>query len=178
VRLRGRTDLHCDRYLQRKWLQEREKHFLNWLKVAGEKVLALLHCIFLKEEPIISSMLTKEMQRYACLSSRTYDSLSPPDYAAVDMAQVTAELGALLAELIPSAWGIRSSQAGHHEDCDGLICQLSQHFQSQLYLPSLTLDPSLVLFQAPARWLPAQEQQAGSSSERGQAGKENRLGSV
>lgn len=74
-----KADMRCDRYLQRKYLQEREKLFLNQLKITGEKLVALLHSIFIKEEPVISSVLDKEMSRYYKLSASVYGSL--PDYS-------------------------------------------------------------------------------------------------
>ena len=42
------------------------------LKTVGEKIIGLLHCIFLKEEPTICSLIHKEMQRYRQLSKETY----------------------------------------------------------------------------------------------------------
>lgn len=60
----GKPDMHCDRYLQRKYLQERERLFLSQLKATGEKIIALLHSIFIKEEPVICALLGKEMERY------------------------------------------------------------------------------------------------------------------
>ncbi len=74
-----KADMRCDRYLQRKYLQEREKLFLNQLKITGEKLVALLHSIFIKEEPVISSVLDKEMSRYYKLSTSVYGSLA--DYS-------------------------------------------------------------------------------------------------
>ena len=37
-------------------------------------MLGLIHCIFLKEEPTITSLIHKEMQRYSQLSRQTYGS--------------------------------------------------------------------------------------------------------
>lgn len=97
-----KTDIRCDRYLQRKFLKEKERLFLTQIKALGEKIVGLLHSIFIKEEPIIFALLAKETDRYHGLSRQVYG--GSQEYfqcAKVEIGAINEDLKEALADIIP-----------------------------------------------------------------------------
>ncbi len=177
----GRPDIRCDRYLQRKYLQQRERLFLTQLKGTGQKIIALMHSIFIKEEPIICSVLGKEMSRYNILNKELYGNVREYQQSiGVDMKQVQEELKLVLIDIIPKDWREEQAEDGGNL-VEDIINAFYAYLQNQIYLPTVVIEDQLILLKEKGKWmtnseLPSQKQKGKKTAQVG--GKENQLEGV
>ena len=69
-------------------------------------------------------------------------------------------------QIIPSEWELSLPAGGGKKECEVVITALNGHLQNHIFLPTVTIDPELVVMRTPARWVSAQEKEKQSSQKR------------
>lgn len=101
----GNSDIKSDRYLQRKYLHEREALYLALIVELGEKLVDVLNVIFVKEDPVIFAVLNRELIRYKSVSESLYGAYKNcPVLSKITAEQLDHSLSDILKGVVPSEW--------------------------------------------------------------------------
>ena len=109
------------------------------------------------------------MQRYQQLSKSTYgQELNLPLERETTAKEVDAELSGILLQIIPAEWELSFPAGGGGKESEVIINALNAHLQNQIFLPTVTIDPELVVMRTSARWVSAQEKEKRTSQKENQ----------
>jgi hypothetical protein len=154
-----------DKYLEMKYLIEREKVYLKLITELNGKVTTYLVSIFSKEEPQIGRALKEALLNYAHAYTDCYDNHNPIltlktealEASRCDQ-QVREELVEVLLTMVPvELYNIQERRKEIRNDTsssrlEAILTDFSDSLQNTIFLSTIELNHDFILFRSEATW--------------------------